>query len=148
LPAGDRRFLTGRYQLPQPRVAFGQAMTERGLGRAGMDISDGLAADLGHMCEASGCGASVVLPRVPVSAALAELLAEDPDLLLSAVAGGDDYEVLLAAPAEQLSAVHEAATATGTQVTEIGVFTSSKDVVFTDSDGQSVVLPKAGFTHF
>jgi thiamine-monophosphate kinase len=143
-----RRFLTGRYQLPEPRVAFGQAMTERGLGRAGMDISDGLAADLGHMCAASGCGAQVRLPEVPISPALAELLADDPNLLLSAVTGGDDYEMLLAVAPDQVAEVRAAAVSCATQVTEIGVFTKAKDVIFADSDGQPVALPKAGFTHF
>ena len=148
LPAEQRRFLTGRYQLPEPRVAFGQAMGARGLGHAGMDISDGLAADLGHVCAASGCGAQVMLPRVPVSPALAELLADDPERLLSAVTGGDDYELLLAVAPDQLPEVLAAAAASNTQVTEIGVFTSGKDVIFTDSDGEPLAMPKAGFTHF
>jgi thiamine-monophosphate kinase len=148
LPAEHRQFLTRRYQLPEPRVAFGQALTAGGLGHAGMDISDGLAADLGHICEASACGARVVLPQVPISPALAELLADDPEQLLSAVTGGDDYELIVAIAPEQLSAVQAAAAASGTQITEIGVFTSGKDVIFTDSDGQSVALPKAGFSHF
>ncbi|HWA47667.1 MAG TPA: thiamine-phosphate kinase [Dongiaceae bacterium] len=148
LASEHRQFLSRRYQLPEPRVAFGQALTERGLGHAGMDVSDGLAADLGHICKASNCGARVILPQVPVSPALAELLADDPDLMLSAVTGGDDYELIVAAPPDQLPEVQAAAAATGTQVTEIGVFTSGKDVIFTDSDGEPIALPRAGFTHF
>jgi thiamine-monophosphate kinase len=148
LAAEHRQFLIRRYQLPEPRVAFGQALTARGLGHAGMDISDGLAADLGHICEASGCGAQVTLPQVPISPALAELLADDPDLLLSAVTGGDDYELLLAVAPDQLPEVLAAAAATDTAITEIGLFAAAKDVVFTDSDGQPVALPKGGFTHF
>ncbi len=148
LPAEHRQFLAGRYQLPEPRVALGQALTGRGLGQAGMDISDGLAADLGHMCRASGCGARVTLPRVPISPAMAELLADDPGLLLPAVTGGDDYELLLAIAPDQVPAVLAMAAETATQITEIGVFTSGKDMIFTDADGVSVPLPKAGFTHF
>ncbi len=53
-----RRFLAQRYVLPQPRVALGRMLAEQGLAHAGMDISDGLAADLGHMCAASNCGAA------------------------------------------------------------------------------------------
>jgi thiamine-monophosphate kinase len=113
-----------------------------------MDVSDGLAADLGHICAASGCGALVTLPRVPVSAALAELLADDPNLLLSAVTGGDDYELLLAVPPDEVPPVQAAAAATATQITEIGVFTTSKDVIFEDVDGRPIALPTAGFTHF
>jgi thiamine-monophosphate kinase len=148
LSAEHRRFLTERYQLPQPRVVFGQALTAGGLGQAGMDISDGLAADLGHMCAASGCGAQVMLPQVPVSPALAELVADDPSLLLTAVTGGDDYELLLAVAPGQAPEALAAAAAANTVITEIGVFTATKDLIFTDSDGHPVALPKAGFTHF
>lgn len=141
-------FLTRRYRLPEPRIAFGRGLVERGLGRAGMDVSDGLVADLRHMCEASGCGAQVATPKVPLSAAVAELLAETPDLLLSAVTGGDDYEVLIAAPAEQVPAILELGRSSATPVAEIGVFTTGQDVLFQDSDNRPIALPKVGFTHF
>lgn len=148
LPHGDLEFLVSRYRLPQPRVAFGQLLTEHRLGHASMDISDGLAADLRQMCEASGCGATVSMPAIPLSPAVVGLLADAPDLLPSAVAGGDDYEVLLAVPPEQMPAIHELATLSATPVTEIGFFTMGKEIVFTDSDNHAVTLPKAGFTHF
>ena len=148
LPREHLEFLIRRYRLPQPRVAFGCALIEHGLGRAGMDVSDGLAADLRHLCEASGCGATVTTTKVPVSAALAELLAESPDLLPSAISGGDDYEVLLAAAPDQVPAILALAAQSGTSVTEIGVFTTAKDVLFVDSDNRAVNLPIAGFTHF
>ncbi|HEV8389243.1 MAG TPA: thiamine-phosphate kinase, partial [Dongiaceae bacterium] len=61
-----RRSLARRYLLPQPRVALGRMLAERGLARAGMDISDGLAADLAHMCAASGCGAHIEIAAVPL----------------------------------------------------------------------------------
>lgn len=148
LPLADLAFLVERYRLPRPRVAFGQALIEHGLGHAAMDVSDGLAADLRHMCEASGCGAEVAMPKVPVSPAVAELLADTPDWMISAVAGGDDYEVLLAAPEGQVASILDLGRRTATTVTEIGVFTMSKEVVFKDSDNRPVALPKAGFTHF
>lgn len=141
-------YLAGRYRLPQPRVAFGAALVARGLGRAGMDVSDGLAADLAHMCEASGCGARVATPRVPLSGAVAALLADEPDLLPAAIAGGDDYEVLLAAAQDQVPAILEAARETATPIAEIGVFTTGQDLLLLDSDNRPVALPKAGFTHF
>ena len=90
----------------------------------------------------------MALSQVPISPALAELLADDPDLLLSAVTGGDDYELIFAVAPEQVPDVLAAAAATDTSITEIGVFTAAKDVIFTDSDGQVVTLPKAGFIHF
>lgn len=141
-------FLAGRYRLPQPRNRLGCALVEAGLGHAGMDVSDGLVADLRHMCEASGCGAEVATTRIPVSAAVADLLAETPDLLLQAITGGDDYEVLLAAPGEEVAAILELGRRCSTQVTEIGCFTEGKGVLFVDADNRPLSLPKAGFTHF
>lgn len=148
LPQEHVAFLTDRYRLPQPRVAFGCALIEHGLGHAAMDVSDGLVADLGHLCAASGCGARVSTPNVPVSAALAELLADSPDLLLPAICGGDDYEVLLAAAPEQVQAILGLAAQSATRVTEIGVFTTGNDVLFVDADNRPITLAKAGFTHF
>ena len=66
-PGAD--YLVDRYQLPSPRLSLGLAL--RGLATAAIDISDGLVADLGHLCGASGVGAAVDLGRVPVSPAAA-----------------------------------------------------------------------------
>jgi thiamine-monophosphate kinase len=148
LPFAELDYLADRYRLPQPRVTFGTGLTARGLGHAAMDVSDGLVADLRHLCAASECGARVMLPKVPISPAVAELVAGSPDLLLAAITGGDDYEVLLAAPADQVPAILALGKETKTRVTEIGVITKGKDVIFEDADSQPVNLPKAGFTHF
>lgn len=143
-----RRFLAQRYLLPQPRVALGRMLAEQGLAHAGMDISDGLAADLAHMCEASGCGAHVEIAAVPLSDAVAELIAESPALISSALAGGDDYELLLAVPPDHVGAVFEAAKKTGTAITEIGAFTAGSAADFLDRDGRPLALERPGFTHF
>jgi thiamine-monophosphate kinase len=142
------RFLAQRYLLPQPRLALGRALAEQGLAHAGMDISDGLAADLAHMCAASGCGADIAVASVPLSDAVAELVAEAPALIASALTGGDDYELLLAVPPDRVSAVLEAAKRTATAVTEIGTFTAGSEAGFIDRDGQPLALEKQGFTHF
>ena len=64
-----RRFLERRYHLPEPRLALGRRVAP--LASAAMDISDGLVADLGHICRSSGCGAEIELGAVPVSPAAA-----------------------------------------------------------------------------
>ncbi|MEZ5833694.1 MAG: thiamine-phosphate kinase [Dongiaceae bacterium] len=143
-----RRFLAQRYMLPQPRLALGRALAEQRLAHAGMDISDGLAADLAHMCEASDCGARVEVASIPVSDAAAEVIADSPVLMASAVTGGDDYELLLAVPPECVDAVRAAASEAATPVTEIGVFSAGSAVEFMDGDGQPLALEKPGFTHF
>lgn len=143
-----RRFLAQRYVLPQPRVALGRMLAEQGLAHAGMDISDGLAADLGHMCAASNCGAEVAVASIPLSDAVADLVAGDPALIATAVTGGDDYELLLAVPPDRVAAALDAARESGTAVAEIGAFTQEPGLTFLDRDGQSLAFEKAGFTHF
>ena len=148
LPEPARRTLAQRYVLPQPRVALGRMLGEQGLAHAGMDISDGLAADLGHMCAASSCGAEVAVASVPLSDAVADLVAADPSLIATAITGGDDYELLLAVPPDRVAAVLDAARQSGTSITEIGAFTTGSDLTFMDRDNQTLVFEKAGFKHF
>ncbi|HEY3147734.1 MAG TPA: thiamine-phosphate kinase, partial [Dongiaceae bacterium] len=148
LDAPARQFLAQRYVLPQPRVALGRMLAEQGLAHAAMDVSDGLAADLAHLCEASGCGAEVQIVSVPLSDAVAELLAETPALITSALTGGDDYELLVTVPPDRVRAVFEAAKQAGTPMSDIGVMTASAAVDFIDRDGKPLALDKPGFTHF
>jgi len=143
-----RRSLAQRYLLPQPRVAFGRILAEQGLAHAGMDISDGLAADLAHMCRASGCAAQIEVAAVPLSDAVADLIAESPALISSALTGGDDYELLLAIPPDRMAEALEAAKRAATAVTEIGTFTAGSATRFIDRDGHLLVLERPGFTHF
>lgn len=143
-----RGFLAQRYLVPEPRVAIGRMAAEQALAHAGMDISDGLVADLRHMCKASGCGARVEVATIPLSEALAEMVAASPALIASALTGGDDYELLLAVPPDRLADLFEVATRAGTRLTDIGVFTNGSAVELNDRDGMPLTLESAGFTHF
>ena len=143
-----RRLLAQRYLLPQPRVALGRMLAEQGLAHAGMDISDGLVADLGHMCAASSCGAEVAVASVPLSDAVADLVAGEPGLITTAITGGDDYELLLAVPSDRVEAVLEAAQRSGTAIAEIGSIVQESGLTFRDRDNQPLAFEKAGFTHF
>jgi thiamine-monophosphate kinase len=94
-----REALLARFQLPQARVALGIAL--RGVARACIDLSDGLLADLGKLCAASGVGAEVASRELPLSAGLCSV-ALPGERLRYALGGGDDYELLFAAdPAER-----------------------------------------------
>ena len=98
LPSPHGAYLETRLRRPTPRVAEG--LTVRGLASGGIDISDGLAADLAHLLTQSGCGAMVYLERLPLSPALRAL--DDPDRRRAlAVAGGDDYELCFTVPPQQ-----------------------------------------------
>lgn len=113
--------------------------------RAAMDISDGLAKDLGRMCRASGVGAIVEAERIPISAAAATIFSGRPDLRLPCLTGGDDYKVLFAVPPECVDAV---LAATDRGLSSIGVFTSAPEVRFRDGQGQDIPLDRTGYDHF
>lgn len=93
-------WLTGRYQLPEPRLDLTLAL--RAGAHAAADVSDGLIADAGHIAEASDLGLVMDLALMPLSSAARHWLAAQDDrvrALLSLASGGDDYEVVCTAPA-------------------------------------------------
>jgi len=146
LSAADGEHLRRRYLRPEPRLGLGQALREHA--SAAMDVSDGLAKDLGRMCRASGCGARVQLADLPLSPAARQALAADPKLMLAIAAGGDDYEVLSAVAPEKASDFVAAAARAGVPVTRIGTLADSNDVIFEGSDGLPVSFPSTGWDHF
>lgn len=135
---------------PVARVAEGRWLgAAPGVG-AMMDLSDGLSADLGHICRESGVGARVALDRVPVDAA-ARRIARDlrVDPLAWAVAGGEDFELLLTCdPASVEALAGGLRRATGADLTAIGVIDGrDPGVTFLDAAGKPVAMP-AGYEHF
>lgn len=137
--------LIAAHMRPRPRVAAGAAAVEAGV-RCGIDISDGLAQDLGHICEASGCGADVRYDGIPVAPALAA--AYPADARAMAASGGEDYELLLAAPEATLHALDATLRQRGeTGVTVIGSITSGRGVRMLDSSGAAVPLAAGGWDH-
>ena len=135
-----------RLERPTPRVSLGLAL--RGIASAAMDLSDGLAGDLGHMLQASGCGARI---ETALAASLLKTpgVALDDDARLSLVlAGGDDYELLFTAPASSSQAVVAAGLASNTPVTRIGRIEVEPGLRLVDASGQPVVGHHASFDHF
>ncbi len=140
-----RGVLIDRYQLPSPRLALGQAL--RGLASAAIDISDGLAADLGHIAAASGVGAEIEADKVVVAeAAKAGLLAlsRPIDMVLG---GGDDYELLFTAPPEAADAVAALAARLNLPLSPVGRITPAGGVRVLDADGGEIALAEAGWRH-
>ena len=148
LPVETRERLVQRYRLPEPRVAVGRALLEEGLARSALDVSDGLAADLGHLLDASGVGAEIDLPAVPVSreaAAGLDALGVPPQRLLT---GGDDYELLFAAAPDQREAIAALAGRCGVAITRIGSARPEPGLSLRDAGGAEISLEAKGWTHF
>jgi thiamine-monophosphate kinase len=141
--------LRARLERPQPRVALGIAL--RGVAGAMLDVSDGLTGDLGHILEASGVGAHVELARIPCATELRERLStNERDLALACLlAGGDDYELCLAARPAMRERVEAAGRVAGVPVTRIGsIVPREAGLTVLDEQGRALpALPRA-FDHF
>src|SRR5437763_5337631 len=96
LAADQRDYLARRFRLPEPRTDLGPRLC--GIAHAMIDVSDGLLADLGHICETSGTAAVVEMARLPLSPAARAVAESSRDILPRLPAAGDDYELLFAAP--------------------------------------------------
>ena len=141
-----RDALVNRFHLPEPRVELGPRLA--GLAHAMIDVSDGLVGDLGHICETSSVAASVELPLVPLSQGARELAAADPALLATLVTGGDDYELVFAAPPDADEEIASLSRGLKLPITRIGAIEAGAGVRVVDDQGRAVPLAKVGWRHF
>ena len=141
-----------RLEQPTPRVALGTAL--RGIATAAIDISDGLAGDLGHILKASGVGAridtKVTMNLIAASPyfKLATGVFDANKQLKTILSGGDDYELAFTAPPSARQAVLGASTGSHTPVTRIGVIQSEPGLRLLDGDGLPVSVQFTSFDHF
>jgi len=146
LSAEERAFLADRYRLPRPRLTLGQRLV--GIAKAMMDVSDGLAADLGHICEVSGVAAVVEVARLPLSPAARTAITATPALIASAFSAGDDYELLFTAPPDVEERLATLAAELGVPVTRVGRIEAGAGVRILDAKGADIPLTGAGYRHF
>ncbi len=135
-------FLSHRYHVPEPRLNLGWAA--RGVARAGMDISDGLLQDVGHLCALSGLGAIIERDKIPLSTAGRAACVADPRLWPLITGGGDDYELLLAVPPPRFDALCRAS---DVPLTVIGRFTGAAGVHLVDDAGHPIAITRRGYRH-
>lgn len=110
-------FLLSRYYSPRPQIAFARAAAQHL--SAGIDLSDGLLGDLGHVLKASGVGARIDLESIPFSAATRRCLSLE-HAEQAALAGGDDYELCLVLAPDAFARADAVATSLGVKLTAIG----------------------------
>lgn len=132
--------LRDRLDRPAPRVALGRAL--RGVASSCIDISDGLLADLSHICRASGVGARLDARALPSSAALRQAFDAATCLALQA-SGGDDYELCFTAPAAQRDVIHALSQTLNLPLTHIGEIVTGTGVCC-----EGVDVAAAGYQHF
>lgn len=151
LDATSTAFLVDRYRLPKPRVALGPRLI--GIATAGLDVSDGLVADLRHLCEVSRLSAVIEARSVPLSSAARAAIAGDPHRLATALTGGDDYEILFTAPTAASARIDKLAQLSGVPITPIGRMAEWSEgahprVVILDDLGLPLAFASEGWTHF
>lgn len=148
LSPAHKDHLLDRYRRPRPRLALGARLF--GLAGAAMDISDGLVADLGHICRASGVAAVIEAPRIPLSEAARSALDTDDRLWSTVLGGGDDYELLFTAT--DMDRVAALARDLALPLTAIGHVTATVDdgstVVVVDDQGADATPTRPGYRHF
>jgi thiamine-monophosphate kinase len=145
LDDGARTFLADRYHLPRPRLALGQGLV--GIAHAMVDVSDGLVADLGHICAVSGVAALLEAGCVPLSPAAQAALTGDPGLLSLVLAGGDDYELVFAASPAAEPAIAALARALALPIARIGRIAAGSGVQVVDETGRVIELAATGYRH-
>ena len=152
LPAEALAQARQRLERPTPRLALGTAL--RGIAHSAIDVSDGLAGDLGHILKASQVGAAIEAVDASKLIASRALLAgaESPfglkSLLSFILTGGDDYELAFTAPPAARAAVQAAAQRAATPVTRIGRIEAEPGLRLIDADGRVTPLAARAFDHF
>ena len=142
----NRAVLAERFRLPEPRLALGAALI--GVATSAIDVSDGLVADLGQLCTASGVAARIEADAVPLSAPARRALAEGEAGIADLVSGGDDYELLFCAPPSARAALQALGRRLGLAVTRIGATGRGHGVAAVDAEGRPLPLARAGYRHF
>ncbi len=135
-----------RLERPTPRVALGLAL--RGIATAAMDLSDGLAGDLGHLLQASGCGARLDAAVLSPLLAARDASLDEATRLGLVLGGGDDYELLFSAPVAQQNAVQAAGQAAGVALTRIGRLEAEPGLRLVDALGRPLDGRYTSYDHF
>ncbi len=134
----DRAYLLERHRLPTPRIEIGRALIGRA--SAAIDVSDGLLADIGHICETSGLGARIEAAAIPLSDPARRLVQAREAEIAALASAGDDYEICFSLP--------PSATPSDIPATRIGVLTDGTGVALIDPTGREVAVKHRGFRHF
>ncbi|HEX4375922.1 MAG TPA: thiamine-phosphate kinase [Steroidobacteraceae bacterium] len=139
----DLAWLRARHEFPTARVALGQAL--RGLASACIDVSDGLYTDARRLLQASGCGATIDVERLPSSPALRRVAGAEG--WRNVLAGGEDYELCFTVPRALATKLESAAAALIQPLACIGELTAGEDITVCSS-GVVIGFSSEGFDHF
>ncbi len=139
-----------RHLRPLPRIAEAQYLTRNLAISAMIDISDGVASEVGHICRNSQTGAEVWTSQLPIHDETMHIASENNENARDyALHGGEDFELLFAARREQATILAQFRQKFGVTCTAIGKITEAeKGIRFLDQDGRELALSQTGYSHF
>ncbi|WED43678.1 thiamine-phosphate kinase [Legionella cardiaca] len=140
----DREALMQKLQHPQPRIDLGSILQE--YASAAIDISDGLSADLNHLCVASNVGACLIDEAIPVHYLVKKYQQEKATYF--ALSGGDDYELCFTVPSQKEEKFLASLIDLGLDCYPIGVIEEEKGLRIKHVDGEPEILTPQGYSHF
>jgi len=135
-----------KHLYPEPRLALGQWLAEKGLATSMMDLSDGLSSDLPRLCAASGVGACLESAKLPVMQLPGAVRQPGVDSLQLALHGGDDYELLFTVPWNKGKVLSK--TFGGVPLTAIGRITEKPELIVLEETGRGRQLVARGWDPF
>jgi len=150
IKAEDRKALLSRQFTPTPRLEEARIITSKHRATSMIDISDGLGADLGHICESSKVGARIYEEKIPVKQVVCEVAEKlKKNAWKLAINGGEDYELLFTAPESEVAGIISAVKqGSGTDVSVIGkILPEEEGKWMVLKDGKTVPLPEKGWDH-
>ncbi|QDQ39143.1 thiamine-phosphate kinase [Legionella geestiana] len=144
VPENDRETLMQALLLPEPRVDVAGVL--RDFATAAIDVSDGLGADLHHLCRASGVGACLMMQKLPVHPLVQKYASERAMTL--ALEGGDDYVLCFTVPPAHLEACRDALSQCGVTCYPVGYIEDGAHMRLTDATGTNHPFTPRGYNHF
>ena len=145
----DHQTSLDAYLKPQPRVALGVHLARNKAASACMDLSDGLSDALEQMAEASGVGMTIDADALPIDPGVRAFFAgRDEDPVAESLAGGDDYELLIAVRPRTQRRLAEAMRRGGVPLTRIGRCTADRAIVVRGGGAVAAAALPQGFSHF
>ena len=146
IPKKDREFLIQKYFLPEPRISLGEKLLT--IASSAIDVSDGLAQDINHICVSSGIGAQLFFSKLPISSSAKLLLKNYPKFKKKILNGGDDYEIVFTASSELEKKIETLSKKTRIKITKIGVMTRVKRFKILDHQNHEIKIKHLGYQHF
>lgn len=134
-----------KLNRPVPRNAVAKELI--GFCHCAIDVSDGLLADLNHICEQSRCGAELYLDKLPLSHELKSFYENSVDMS-QVLSSGDDYELCFAVDKQYVTEVEAVSNKLGLPITNIGTIVQGSEVVCLDKNNHVIEISKTGFEHF